>query len=261
MDFNLNKPSMAFLRQEKSIRTLVKTDEIQNKIEEFDYLSAVKALVGTTYKNLYIIDFEKKEFEYVSNNPIFLCGHNSNEVQSMGFSFYQKCVSKEDLKLFCEMNQLGLEFYKDVSLENRKNYTMSYDFHLIDQKRNKLLINQKITPITSNDQGFVCKAICVASISSEKDSGNLKISNNETNEIFKYDFEFNGWVEEEKIEITDREKDIIHYSTRGYSIDKIASAIFISPHTVKFHRKRLFEKLKVENISHAIAYATSNRLI
>jgi DNA-binding CsgD family transcriptional regulator len=41
----------------------------------------------------------------------------------------------------------------------------------------------------------------------------------------------------------------------------MAESIFVSPDTVKFHRRKLFEKLDVSNISEAIVYTINNNLI
>jgi len=54
---------------------------------------------------------------------------------------------------------------------------------------------------------------------------------------------------------------VLHFSIRGYTIGEIAETIFVSPDTVKFHRRNLFRKLEVANISEAISFATNNKLI
>ena len=72
---------------------------------------------------------------------------------------------------------------------------------------------------------------------------------------------FGSWEILEKDWRTKREKEILQLSTRGFSINEIADEIFVSPDTVKFHRRKLFEKLEVTNISEAISFATSNKLI
>ena len=41
----------------------------------------------------------------------------------------------------------------------------------------------------------------------------------------------------------------------------MAEPMCVSPDTVKFHRRKLFEKLEVTNISEAIIYTTNNKLI
>jgi DNA-binding NarL/FixJ family response regulator len=98
-------------------------------------------------------------------------------------------------------------------------------------------------------------------MSSEKCSGNIKIYKKGDNKVFKYDLEGNFWKTTERIVLTNREKEVLQFSIRGFTIGEIAEAIFVSPDTVKFHRRKLFEKLEVTNISEAISYATNNKLI
>jgi DNA-binding NarL/FixJ family response regulator len=107
--------------------------------------------------------------------------------------------------------------------------------------------------------GKLWKAICIVSLSTNKNSGNIIVSGK--GEVFKYDLPENVWRTSEKIKLSEREKEIINFSTRGYTIAEIADAIFVSPDTVKFHRRKLFEKLDVSNISDAIMFTISNNLI
>jgi DNA-binding NarL/FixJ family response regulator len=103
--------------------------------------------------------------------------------------------------------------------------------------------------------------MAIISLSSEKESGNINVYKRGGNKVFKYDLDGEFWKETDLIKLTSREVEILQYSTRGYTINEVANAIFVSPDTVKFHRKKLFEKLEVTNISEAIAYATNNKLI
>ncbi len=226
-----------------------------------DYLEPVKAFARTTYKSIYIIDYEKKGFEYVSDNPLFLCGHTAEEVEQMGYAFYFKYVTKPDLDLLLKINTIGFDFYEKIPVEERKNYTISYDFHLKNNEGKVILINQKLTPLFLTNEGKIWKALCIISLSAEQISGNIKVYKKGDNKIFKYDLEGDFWKTTEKIVLTSRESEILRYSIRGYTINEIAEAIFVSPDTVKFHRRKLFDKLEVVNISEAIAYATNNRLI
>ncbi len=50
-----------------------------------DFLDSISQ---TTYHSFYVIDYYKKNFLYVSDNPLFLCGYSSNEVLKMGYGFY-----------------------------------------------------------------------------------------------------------------------------------------------------------------------------
>jgi DNA-binding CsgD family transcriptional regulator len=238
-----------------------------NKISEEDqkqainYLESIDAFARTTYKSLYVIDYKEKGFDYVSDNPLFLCGNTAEEVKKMGYAFYFKHVIETDLNLLLKINTVGFDFYEKIPLEERKDYTISYDFHLINKKGEKTLINHKMTPLFMTEEGKLWKAIAIVSLSSENDSGNIKMTNRKDNKVLHYNLEGGFWKEIQAVILTNREKEILQYSTRGYTINQVAEAIFVSPDTVKFHRKKLFEKLEVTNISEAIAYATNNKLI
>ncbi len=224
-----------------------------------NYLEPIKAFSRTTYKSVYVIDYQKKGFEYVSENPLFLCGHTAEEVKEMGYEFYFKYVIEKDLDLLLKINTVGFDFYDELPQEKRKDYNISYDFNLKNKDGKTILINQKLTPLFLTSDGKLWKAICIVSLSTNKNSGNIVVSGK--GEVFKYDLAKNVWRTSEKIKLSSREKEIINFSTRGYTISEIAESIFVSPDTVKFHRRKLFEKLEVSNISEAIMFSINNNLI
>lgn len=244
-----------------SIKNSVNSLLDDEKKQILNYLAPIRAFARVTYKSIYIIDYEKKGFEYVSDNPLFLCGHTAEEVQKMGYAFYFKHVIKEDLDLLLKINTVGFDFYDKLPIEDRLNYTISYDFHIKNKESKTVLINQKLTPMFLTKNGKIWKAICIISLSSEEKSGNIKIYKEEDNIIHTYNLQGNYWKSKSKIVLSTREKEILRYSTRGFTISEIAEAIYVSPDTVKFHRKKLFEKLEVSNITEAISYAINNKLI
>lgn len=252
------------MNQNKSFFSLKNTVQ---EISESDikqtanYIETIEALTRITNSSVYVIDYEKKGFDYVSDNPLFLCGNSAEEVKQMGYNFYFKNVPEKDLDLLLLINTAGFDFYEKIPKQERKNYTISYDFLLQTIEDRQILINQKLTPLFLTQEGKIWKAICIVSLSSQKNSGNIIISNNSGNETFYYDLEKNCWKKLQKIVISEREKEILRFSIRGYSINEIAEKIFISPDTVKFHRKKLFEKLDVSNISEAISFVTKNKII
>lgn len=233
----------------------------KDKTKTTDYLAPIKAFARTTYNSIYIIDYEKKGFEYVSDNPLFLCGNTAEEVKEMGYAFYFKYVTETDLDLLLKINTVGFDFYEKLPIEERLSYSISYDFNIRNQENKIILINQKITPLFLNEDGKIWKAMCLISLSNEQESGNIKIYKQGESKMHTYNLKGNYWKTEEKITLTTREKEILQYSVRGFKINEIAETIFISPDTVKFHRKKLFEKLEVSNITEAISFVTNNKLI
>ncbi|WGH76886.1 helix-turn-helix transcriptional regulator [Tenacibaculum tangerinum] len=244
-----------------SIKNSVDSILDEERKKAADYLSAVKAFARVTYKSIYIIDYEKKGFEYVSENPLFLCGHTAEEVQKMGYAFYFNYVEEKDLDLLLSINTIGFDFYDKLPIEDRLHYTISYDFHIENKESKKILINQKLTPIFLTSEGKIWKAMCIVSLSTEEKSGNIRIYREGDNIINYYDLKGNYWKKIKKIELTKREKEILRFSIRGFTINEIAKSIFVCSDTVKFHRKKLFEKLEVANIAEAISYTINNKLI
>jgi DNA-binding CsgD family transcriptional regulator len=247
----------SFFSSKNTVKKLTETDTGQT----VNYLEAITAFARTTYNSIYVVDYEKKGFEYVSENPLFLCGHSAKEVKEMGYRFYFEHVPEKDLALLLKINTIGFDFYQKIPIEERKDYTISYDFHLMTDEGKKILINQKLTPIFLTEKGKIWKAICIASLSSQQLAGNILIYKNGGNKTFQYDLEANYWKTSKKIELSNREKEILRFSIRGYSINEIAEKLFISPDTIKFHRKKIFEKFDVTNISEAVSYATVNNLL
>lgn len=247
----------SFFSLKNSISRLTDTDKRQTA----NYLEVVEALARTTYKSIYVIDYEKKEFEYVSDNPLFLCGNSAAEVREMGYDFYFKYVPKADLDLLLKINTIGFDFYQTKPIEQRKEYSISYDFHLKNEADNSLLINQNLTPLFLTESGKIWKAICFVSLSTQQNPGNITITRKGSTKKLTYDLATDCWKATKMIELTKREQEILHYAIRGYAITEIAEMLYISSNTVKFHRKKLFEKLGVTTIYEAISYATINKLI
>ncbi|MGB7529245.1 response regulator transcription factor [Sphingobacterium cellulitidis] len=246
-----------FFNKNNTVEAL--SDKELNQV--LDYKEVIYAFERATYSSIYTIDYEKQTFEYVSENPLFLCGYSVDQVREMGYAFYYKNVIHEDLDLLIKINKIGFDFYENIPLQDRKLYTISYDFHLKSDYNKKILVNQKLTPVFLSDSGKIWKALCVVSLSTEKSAGNIKISKKGHNHISYYDLKIDKWKSLKSIVLTDRENEIIQLSIRGFTINDIASEIFVSPETVKFHRKKLFAKLDVNNMPEAIFYAANNKLL
>ena len=49
-------------------------------------VQTVEAFARVTYQSVYLIDYYRQEFLYVSDNPLFLCGHTAKEVKELCYS-------------------------------------------------------------------------------------------------------------------------------------------------------------------------------
>ena len=189
------------------------------------------ALARNTNHSLYIIDYHRKNFLYVSSNPLFLCGHSPEEVQQKGYAFYFEVVPSDEINRLMEINEAGFRFYYDQPIEKRLDLSIEYNFHIHTSEKHPHLI------------------------------GDVVISDHTCTDHYIYSFEGRRWRKQPELILSDREKEILQLSVKGLSNTEIGETLFIDANTVKFHKKKIFEKLHAENITEAVGIAANLRLI
>lgn len=225
------------------------------------YVQFLDAFARSTYKSIYVIDYYKKNFLYVSDNPLFLCGMPAKEVREMGYEFYINQVPESNLPLLLEINRAGFLFAQTIPAENRLEYTLSYDFQIKQPKGKDLLINHKITPLHLTDDGKIWLALCTASLSSHTQFGNIEVIRRGYNTRWKYSTETHTWKECEGVALKDYEKEVLYLSAQGYTMSEISERMCKSLDTIKGYKRQIFEKLDVGSITEALSMIINQRMI
>lgn len=225
-----------------------------------EYIRSAEAFSRSSYQSVYIIDYFRQNFLYVSPNPMFLCGLSPERVKELGYRFYLDFVPENELQLLFALNKAGFAFYNDIPVHERKDWYISYDFHIINNGR-KILINHKLTPLALTSDGRIWLALCVVSAATHTDAGHIEMHRTGTSEFFEYNISSRRWNRRQMPMLSDGEKSVLTLSIQGYTMSEIADKICLSPDTIKKYRKRIFEKLEVRNISEAIVAATNNKLL
>lgn len=226
-----------------------------------NFVQAASAFSRIAYNSVYIIDYKQRGFAYVSDNPIFLCGHSADEVKDMGYAFYLKQVPPEDLELLLEINYAGFMFFENIAVDERLNYSISYDFHLIQPDNSLLLVNHRLTPLMLDSDNNIHFAMCVVSVSSRKEAGNITLREKGKNFTYEYSLSKKKWIRMEGQMLSEKEKLILYLLAQGYNLVDLSKKIFLSPNTIKFHKRNIFKKLEADNISEAITRAVNNNII
>jgi len=68
-------------------------------------------------------------------------------------------------------------------------------------------------------------------------------------------------AEQEKSNLSDRETQILQFLVNGYSYKMIAGELKVSLDTVRFHIKKIYDKLHVHSATEAVSKAIKNKLI
>lgn len=226
------------------------------------YVEMLECMSRLTYQSIYVIDYWKKNFLYVSDNPLFLCGRTRDEVLAKGYDFYFEVCEQSELAALVEINEAAFRFYNRLPVADRTAYSISYNFHIRDSVSGKSrLIHHKLSPMRLTPQGEMWLVLCSVSLASDGSELQARIVCENSPKVWDYSFEGRRWKEGEEDVLTDMEKAIISYSNRGMTIGEIADRLCKAVDTVKGYRKVLFQKLDVTNISEAIACAKSRRML
>lgn len=225
-----------------------------------EYIRSAEAFSRSSYQSVYIIDYFRQNFLYVSPNPMFLCGLTPERVKELGYRFYLDFVPEDEQALLLMLNKAGFTFYNDIPVSERKDWYISYDFHILNEGK-KILINHKMTPLALTSDGRIWLSLCVVSTATHTEAGHIEMHRVSSSEYFEYSTVSRRWIKKQMPTLTDGEKSVLTLSIQGYTMSEIADKICLSPDTIKKYRKRIFEKLDVRNISEAIVAATNNKLL
>ncbi|TPD73398.1 response regulator transcription factor [Flavobacterium microcysteis] len=225
------------------------------------YMEIAKAFDQLTYKSIYIFDSIQKKIEYISNHRFFLHNRTSEEIIGMGEQLFSTFIKAEDHSIVNQANQAGSAFYATLPESERKSYTLAYNFHLVDESQNTLLVNHRLTPLLLTNKGKIWKILGMISLATSNLPGNITLTKDGDTTILKYDIETDQWICHSKIALSEREIQILRFYAQGLTINEIASVLNLSADTIKFHRRNLLLKMEVNTINKALAYATAYKLI
>ena len=205
-----------------------------------NFVRTAEALANTTYQSVYIIDYFRKNFLYVSPNPLSLCGMSADAVKSEGYQVYIDHVPADEVDMLLEINKAGFSFFNEVPLEEKSKYTISYDFHLLNGHE-KILINHKLTALACQPDGAVWLGLSVISLSSHSEAGHITMHCRDKSEYWEYDLSGHTWEKRSVPALNETEKAIITLSIQGLTMNAIAEKIHITSDSVKTARRRLYE--------------------
>lgn len=217
------------------------------------YLNALKAVSKLVDLSFYIIDYYRKNFFYVSSNPLFLSGYSREEVLKMGYDFYGVCVPPEDLQLLLELNKAGFRFFYELPVKRREHATISYDFRLKNRDIGSfIMVNHKLAPLLLTENGNIWMAICLVTLSSRQTPGDVHIIMKDDQRHYDFNREEQKFVEKEKTKLSQKEYEILKLIALGSSLNEISEKLEISPSTIKNHKTKIFKKLNVNTVTEAV---------
>lgn len=234
-------------------------------ITEEDYqqtnilINAAKAFARSTHQCVYIIDYFKQNFLYISENLAYWCGETSDKIKNFSYQFYLDYVPEKELQMLLEINKKGFELFNEIPLKERLDYTISYDFHIMQGKKLRL-VNHHLTPMILTKDGHIWLALCTISMSARTTPGYIIMKKSHFQSYYEYSLEMHKWIKKEGITLSETERDVLILSAQGYTMNNIADKLCKSIDTIKACKRALFSKMEVKNIAEALSYVTNYKL-
>ena len=112
---------------------------------------------------------------------------------------------------------MGFKLFNNLPVGERKEYTISYDFHILRGKR-KRLVNHKLTPLILTKDGRIWLAICTISLASGNERGNVIMKKPGSGMFYQYSLYDHKWEEHKEIVLTENEREVLFaLDTRIYN--------------------------------------------
>jgi DNA-binding CsgD family transcriptional regulator len=154
--------------------------------------------------------------------------------------------------------------FTDNPQNEHKDYTLSLNHRMKNSVGKWIDLYQKCTYITSpkTNKPLYCMGIGFDITPFKKDNSIVhtveKNEDGHANTIIDTQY---FYPNQEDSLLTKREKEIIKWVCTGAENKEIAQKLHLSVHTVKQHRKNIFQKTNKKNVAELIAFAINNGII
>jgi len=214
-----------------------------------------------TYKTYMVFDFYKRNFVYISDSSLFLFQNTAGGGMNEGIAFYEKRIVDTEKAFLYRLYRSAVHFIQRVPPEERSNYALSYNVNVLDSQNRKILLNNKISSLATTPTGQLWLVFCTVSLALPQKSRIAIIQNSTTEQAWEYNDDSDTWRKFTISELSECERLTLHLARQGYSVSEIAERLCRSVDAIKKYRKDLFTKLKVSNITEAVALAVDMRLV
>lgn len=222
-------------------------------------LSSVASTLRVSGQCGFIIDFDEHKILFRTEQLLYVDEAAHDDFKRECSNPYWSLVKDETLELLLQIRNGFPPIGEALSNEDYSKHICIIDYPILI-RGHELFITQKFTPLMLRPDGITNSGVFTISPSSKKEVECVIIAPNERR--FRFDFstgQFNEYNLGKVLTLT--EKAILFRAKMGMTNEEIAENLFLSVHTVKTHRARIFKKLKVDTINEALTVIGNYQLL
>lgn len=224
----------------------------------YDFLSSMMT------EAFVVLDFERKNFQYIPNNDLILCGYTQGTRVALGYDFFKKVIHPKDIPFWIDIHNTILDNLNNNELTADQINYFSFLFRIksslsSNKESDYLMIYVKLKPRWLNEQ--LRYGICMLSPSVIRKQDNQLSVHYKNMDHSDYSFKTKKWKHYPFSPLSKRQKEMLIWAQQGLSLKETAVKMNVSDKTIESIRCTLFEKFEVNTIEQAIQYASNRRLI
>lgn len=224
-------------------------DKVADDSYEIDLLRALNNLTNNVH---YIFDYTRDKLIYPDKLILFF-GHKF-PLTDQGYRFYEICVHPDDFGMLVKMNRKASDFFYNLQQEQKRYISVTYDIRMKEIGGKYILVNHHLTPLKLDDDGRIIQSICQICLSCSQKPGNVFIRLTHARKVFEYDSELDRIRENKHQKLTSRQISILEKFAQGYTEAEVAEQFGLSINTVKYHKKDMFKKLGINNLTQLLQW-------
>lgn len=212
-----------------------------------------------------VYNFANRKYEYFSKNVKEIIGHDAEDYIKGGLEFGMSTFHPDDAKIYAEnvLPQM-LNYFTILAPGNRlKNTVYKHCFRVRRKDGNYQWFLQQMNFIETDENGYpLVSTIFMFDINDVKKDNDVVFSISErVNGAYTTIYSNTFSADNITNLLSERELEILNLLGLGKSSNEIAEQLFISPHTVNTHRKRMLEKTGAMNTVQLLKLAMIKGLI
>lgn len=223
-------------------------------MENKQYIEVARAFASMSYQGVYLVDEATDKFVYNSASTLFQTDIQEWSLKGLDAHTLFSDVSDKEKYIMSVMVGTIRRGYADIPHELLNNFSFSFNIHI---KRNGLFVavNHKISFLDIDENGKPRILLGLVSPSVHDIESVVFGSISVADHFFIFNKKSLEWEQMNATHLSDHELAMLRYSMLGYSLESISGLMYKSIDTIRFYRRRIFEKFNVKNISEAISLA------
>ena len=219
-----------------------------------------QSFAALSHHGVYLWDVQNDRCVYTSPGMLVRYGLSEDEFENRGLGALVALMPPEEAKMI-ESVRTGIEkVYMEVPYVLRQRMVLSLSFYYRRGGRT-VSDNQKLALLSFDREGKPGLMFGTVSPFVFNGSGSIIVNIAETSQFFCYDPDTGDWNPLECVHLTENELLMLHLSMQGYTMGRNGEMMCKSVETVRFYRRQVFQKLGVNSINEAIAYAVQYGMI